>query len=65
MLRGLFIGDDEECFKAAAKLSLEVNFTLVPRPIDKVRVERYLEEPIISFEGWIDLSGNHGLMPVN
>ena len=35
-LRGLFIGDDEECFKAAAKLSLEVNFTLVPRPIQKV-----------------------------
>lgn len=36
-LRGLFIGDDEECFKAASKLSLEVNFTLVPRPIQKVR----------------------------
>lgn len=35
-LRGLFIGDDEECFNAAAKLSLEVNFTLVPRPIQKV-----------------------------
>lgn len=36
-LRGLFVGDDEECFQAAAKLSLEVNFTLVPRPIEKVR----------------------------
>lgn len=36
-LRGLFVGDDEECFKAASKLSLEVNFTLVPRPIQKVR----------------------------
>lgn len=35
-LRGLFIGDDEECFNAAAKLSLDVNFTLVPRPIQKV-----------------------------
>ncbi|CAN0349873.1 unnamed protein product, partial [Ectocarpus sp. 8 AP-2014] len=37
-LRGLFIGDDEECFNAAAKLSLEVNFTLVPRPIQKAVV---------------------------
>ncbi|CAN0359741.1 unnamed protein product, partial [Hapterophycus canaliculatus] len=37
-LRGLFIGDDEECFKSAAKLSLEVNFTLVPRPIQKAVV---------------------------
>ena len=36
-LRGVFIGDDEECFKAAAALSIEVNFTLVPRPLDKVR----------------------------
>lgn len=39
-LRGLYIGDDEECFKAAAKLSLEVNFTLVPRPIQKVWMDR-------------------------
>eukprot|EP00904_Undaria_pinnatifida_P003483 jgi/Undpi1/13135/HiC_scaffold_8.g02797.m1 len=37
-LRGLFIGDDEECFKAASKLSIEVNFTLVPRPIQKAVV---------------------------
>ncbi|CAN0153820.1 unnamed protein product [Ascophyllum nodosum] len=37
-LRGVFIGDDEECFKAAAALSIEVNFTLVPRPLDKVVV---------------------------
>lgn len=35
-LRGLFVGDDEECFKAAAELSLQVNFTIVPTPIDKV-----------------------------
>ena len=42
-LRGLFIGDDEECFNAAAKLSLEVNFTLVPRPIQKVSSARSKE----------------------
>lgn len=37
-LRGVFVGDDEECFKLASKLSLEVNFNLVPRPIEKVYI---------------------------
>ena len=36
--RGLFIGDTAECFEAAAKLSLEVNFTLLDAPCDKVPV---------------------------
>ena len=33
--RGLFIGSGEECFYEAAKLSMEVNFTMVERPIKK------------------------------
>ena len=37
-VRGLFIGDDQEVFKAAAKLSLEVNFNLLDRPFKKVVV---------------------------
>ena len=37
-LRGVFIGDDSQCFHAAAKLSLEVNFEFVPRPIHKAVV---------------------------
>ena len=36
--RGIFIGDDEECFMKAAELSLEVNFELLDAPIDKVVV---------------------------
>ncbi|KAG3170934.1 hypothetical protein PI126_g2102 [Phytophthora idaei] len=36
--RGVFIGDDEECFMKAAELSLEVNFELLDAPIDKVVV---------------------------
>ncbi|KAE9032536.1 hypothetical protein PR003_g9465 [Phytophthora rubi] len=36
--RGVFIGDDEECFMKAAELSLEVNFELLEAPIDKVVV---------------------------
>lgn len=39
-LRGLFVGDDEECFKAAVKLSLEVNLTVVPQPIEKVQLAK-------------------------
>lgn len=38
VMRGLFIGDDEECFQKAAALSLQVNFTLVERPLKKVVV---------------------------
>jgi len=33
--RGLFIGDDFECFRKAAELSLEVNFIMVDKPIKK------------------------------
>ncbi|KAG7397503.1 hypothetical protein PHYBOEH_000655 [Phytophthora boehmeriae] len=36
--RGIFIGDDEECFMKAAELSLEVNFELLDAPLDKVVV---------------------------
>ncbi|TMW69342.1 hypothetical protein Poli38472_001498 [Pythium oligandrum] len=36
--RGVFIGDDEECFMKAADLSLEVNFQLLDAPLDKVVV---------------------------
>ncbi len=37
-VRGLFIGDDVECFHRAAELSLKVNFELVPEPIKKAVV---------------------------
>lgn len=40
-VRGLFIGDDAECFHRAADLSLEVNFEMLDRPIQKAVV--YLE----------------------
>ncbi len=36
--RGLFIGDDPECFEAAAALSVEVNFTVLDEPIEKIVV---------------------------
>ena len=36
--RGLFIGDDIECFNLAADLSLKVNFTMLDKPLDKVVV---------------------------
>ena len=36
--RGLFIGDDEECFLKASALSLKVNVTRVPEPLKKVVV---------------------------
>jgi len=39
--RGLFIGDDIECFNLAAELSLKVNFKMLDKPLDKVVV--YLE----------------------
>jgi nickel-dependent lactate racemase len=38
VVRGLFIGDDSECFHAAAELSFRVNFTLMPQPIRKAVV---------------------------
>jgi nickel-dependent lactate racemase len=37
-VRGLFIGDDSECFHLAAELSLKVNFELVEKPIQKAVV---------------------------
>lgn len=40
-VRGLFIGDDVECFHRAADLSLQVNFEMLDRPIQKAVV--YLE----------------------
>jgi nickel-dependent lactate racemase len=37
-VRGLFIGDDVECFQRAAELSLKVNFEIVETPIQKAVV---------------------------
>ncbi|MBP3331210.1 MAG: DUF2088 domain-containing protein, partial [Tidjanibacter sp.] len=44
VVKGLFIGDDIECFKKAAELSLEVNFIMVEKPIDKCVVYMDPEE---------------------
>ncbi len=41
VVRGLFIGDDKECFLKASELSLQVNFEMLDHPLDKVVV--YLE----------------------
>lgn len=38
VLRGLYIGDDFECFKHAADLSLKVNFEMLDEPLKKVVV---------------------------
>ncbi len=38
VLRGLFIGDDAECFERASALSLQVNFAMVDREIHKAVV---------------------------
>jgi nickel-dependent lactate racemase len=35
---GLFVGDDEECFRLASELSLEKNFTMTEKPYRKVVV---------------------------
>lgn len=40
--RGLFVGDDSEAYYKAAELALEVNFTMVEKPLQKVVV--YLDE---------------------
>jgi nickel-dependent lactate racemase len=37
-IRGLFIGDDDECFQKAAQLSLKVNFVMLDAPIRKAVV---------------------------
>ena len=36
--RGLYIGDDHECFYKAAELSFKVNFEMLDEPLDKVVV---------------------------
>jgi nickel-dependent lactate racemase len=38
VMRGLYIGDDEEVFRMAASLSIKVNFTLVEKPLRKTVV---------------------------
>ena len=38
VVRGLYIGDDEECFLRAAELSVKVNFEIVDEPISKAVV---------------------------
>lgn len=42
--RGLFVGDDLECFNAASELSLKVNFDLLAEPIQKAVVYLDLHE---------------------
>lgn len=37
-VKGLFVGDDRECFEKAAELSLEVNFQMLDEPLKKVVV---------------------------
>ena len=37
-VRGLFIGDDDECFHQAAALSLQVNFEMLDKPLTKAVV---------------------------
>jgi len=37
-IRGLFIGDDEQCFHKASQLSLKVNFNMLDKPLKKVIV---------------------------
>src|SRR5205814_9370476 len=37
-LRGIYIGDDVECFERAAELSLKVNFQMMDREIKKAVV---------------------------
>jgi nickel-dependent lactate racemase len=38
VMRGLFIGDDQECFRQASDLSVEVNFEQLDEPLDRVVV---------------------------
>jgi nickel-dependent lactate racemase len=41
VVRGMYIGDDEACFRKASELSLKVNFQMLDHPLKKVVV--YLE----------------------
>jgi hypothetical protein len=38
VMRGLYVGDDYECFNLAAALSLKVNFNMLDEPLKKVVV---------------------------
>ena len=38
VMKGLYIGDDQECFEKAATLSLKVNFEMLDQPLKKVVV---------------------------
>ncbi len=38
VMRGLYIGDDQQCFQLAAELSLKINFEMLDRPIHKAVV---------------------------
>jgi len=38
VMRGLYVGDDAQCFECAAKLSLKVNFLMLDKPIKKAVV---------------------------
>jgi Lactate racemase N-terminal domain len=49
-VRGLFIGDDSECFHLAADLSLKVNFEILEEPIQKAVV--YLD-PLEFHSTWL------------
>jgi nickel-dependent lactate racemase len=49
-LKGLFIGDNYECFRQATDLSLKVNFTMLDEPLKKVVV--YLD-PIEFKSTWL------------
>ena len=55
VIRGLYIGDDEECFNRAAALSFEVSIELLDRPIQKAVV--YLD-PSEFKSTWL---GNKGI----
>jgi nickel-dependent lactate racemase len=55
VIRGLYIGDDEESFRLAAGLSLKVNFNLEEKPLKKVVV--YLD-PSEFKSTWL---GNKGI----
>ena len=44
-VRGLFIGDDAECFERASELSLQVNFEMLDRELSKVSAATILQWP--------------------
>jgi hypothetical protein len=50
VMRGLFIGDDNECFERAAALSLECNFLMMDREIKKAVV--WLDPGSFIRRGW-------------